>query len=65
LIIRLGQHDRKENEKNYKVVLKKTIKRIRMKTKIPNKFYFLLKGEIEIKNEFDKRTVKKLKQSKE
>jgi len=40
---------------------KKTIKRIRMKTKIPNKSYFLLKGEIEIKNEFNKRTVKKTK----
>jgi len=36
-----------------------------MKTKIPNKSYFLLKGKIENKNEFNKRTLKKVKQSKE
>jgi hypothetical protein len=44
---------------------KKAPKRIRMKTKIPNKSYFLLKGKIENKNEFNKRTLKKVKQSKE
>jgi hypothetical protein len=32
------------------------IKRMRIKNKIQNKFYFLLKGEIEKKNQFNKRT---------
>lgn len=42
---------------------KKAPKRIRMKTKIPNKSYFLLKGKIENKKHFTKR--KKNKKNKD
>jgi hypothetical protein len=38
------------------------IKRMRIKIKI-KKFYFLLKGEIEKKNQFNKRTKKHLQES--
>ena len=38
---------------------------MRIKVEIQNTFYFLFKGEIENKNQINKRTQKDLKQSKE
>jgi hypothetical protein len=36
------------------MIKKIVIKRIKIKIQIPNKFYILLKGEIEKKNQFNK-----------
>jgi len=40
----------------YKKIQKTSIKRMRIKNKKQNKFYFWLKGEIEKKNQFIKKT---------
>ena len=57
----------KKKNFNYTKVFrtKITIKKIRIKIKTKNKFYFWLNGEIENKNQFNKRTQEKIKQSKE
>jgi hypothetical protein len=49
----------------YRRIKKIAIKRIMIKIKIQNKFYFWLKGEVEKKIQFNKVIQKKLKQSKE
>jgi hypothetical protein len=51
-----------KNEFELYKIIKKIIKRMRIKIRIQNKFYIWLKGEIEKKNQFSKRSQKKSKE---